>query len=51
MNNYEKKITMTDKNIKLITEALHIADAVKIISDDVSNELLYHIRRDFQQKG
>lgn len=41
---------MTDKNIELITEALHIADAVKIISDDVSNELLYHIRRDPQLK-
>lgn len=41
---------MTDKNIDLITEALHIADAVKIISDDVSNELLYHIRRDPQLK-
>ena len=35
---------MTDKNIKLITEALHIADAVKIISDDVTNELYYQIK-------
>lgn len=41
---------MTDKNINLITEALHIADAVKIISDDVANELYYHIRRDPQVK-
>ena len=38
------------QNSDLITEALHIADTVKIISDDVSNELLYHIRRDPQVK-
>ena len=37
---------MTDKNIELITEALHIADAVRIISDDVSNELYHHIKND-----
>lgn len=41
---------MTDKDNNLITEALHIADTVKIISDDVSNELLYHIRQDPQVK-
>ena len=40
---------MNDNN-KLITEALHIADAVRIISDDVSNKLLYHIRYDPQIK-
>lgn len=38
------------QNRDLITEALHIADAVKIISDDVSNKLLYHIRQDPQIK-
>lgn len=41
---------MTDKNSELITEALHIADAVRIISYDVANELYYHIRRDPQLK-
>lgn len=40
---------MRDNN-KLITEALHIADTVRIISDDVSNKLLYHIRYDPQIK-
>lgn len=36
---------MSDNN-NLITEALHIADTVRIISDDVANELLYHIKND-----
>lgn len=36
---------MNDNN-KLITEALHIADTVRLISDDVANELYYHIKND-----
>lgn len=36
---------MSDNN-NLITEALHIADTVRIISDDVANELYYHIKND-----
>lgn len=34
------------QNGDLITEALHIADAVKTISDDVADKLLYHIKQD-----
>lgn len=34
------------QNSDLITEALHIADAVKTISDDVADKLLYHIKQD-----
>ena len=44
-----ERITV-DQNSDLITEALHIADAVKTISDDVADKLLYHIRRDPQVK-
>ena len=40
-----ERITL-DQNSDLITEALHIADTVKTISDDVADKLLYHIKQD-----